>query len=127
MNRRLGEDKGAVALEFALVLPILMVVLVGIIEFSLLFTAQTTITNAAREGARSMALYNNPATARSAVKNSAFNLSPGLTDAQITVSPTACTAGARTTTTIRYQYHLMTGLFGDGITLTGKAAMRCGG
>ncbi|KQQ20870.1 pilus assembly protein TadE [Rathayibacter sp. Leaf299] len=127
MSSRLHEDSGAVALEFALLLPILMVILVGIVEFSLLFTAQTTITNAAREGARSMALHNNPATARTAVKNAAFNLSPGLTDAQITVSPTACTVGTLGTTTIRYQYHLMTGLFGDGITLTGKAAMRCGG
>ncbi|MCM6761608.1 pilus assembly protein [Rathayibacter sp. ZW T2_19] len=127
MSLRFREEKGAVALEFALVLPILMVILVGIIEFSLLFTAQTTLTNAAREGARSMALHNDPARARSAVKDSAFYLSPALTDAQISVSPTTCTAGARGTTTIHYQYHLMTGLFGDGITLTGKAAMRCGG
>lgn len=127
MNRRLEGEKGAVALEFALLLPILMVILVGIVEFSLVFTAQTTLTNAAREGARSMALFNDPAAARKAVKDSAFNLSPALTDAQITVSPTACTVGTRGTTTIRYQYHLMTGLFGDGITLTGKAAMRCGG
>ena len=127
MNRRLGEEDGAVALEFAILLPVLMVILVGIVEFSLLFTAQTTLTNAAREGARSMALHNDSATARSAVKDSAFYLSPALTDAQISVSPAACTAGARSTTTITYSYRMMTGLFGDSITLTGKAAMRCGG
>lgn len=127
MTRRLRDERGAVALEFALVLPILLVVLIGIIEFSLLLNAQLTLTSAAREGARSMALHDSPATARAAVKNAAFFLSPALTDSQITVSPTTCTAGALGTTTLRYEYHLITGLFGDGIVLTGKAAMRCGG
>lgn len=126
MLKRLREEKGAVAVEFALVLPILLVLLIGIMEFSLLFNAQITVTSAAREGARSMALHKNVATARTDVK-AAFFLSPGLTDAQITVSPTTCTVGALSTTTVRYPYHLITGLFGDSITLTGKAAMRCGG
>ena len=64
MKRRLRDERGAVALEFALVLPILLVILVSIMEFSLLLNAQITLTNAAREGARSMALHDSPATAR---------------------------------------------------------------
>ncbi|MBO0984273.1 TadE/TadG family type IV pilus assembly protein [Rathayibacter sp. SD072] len=126
MKRHLRDEKGAVSLEFAIVLPILMVILIGIVEFSLAMNAQITLTNAAREGARSMALHNNASTARTAVKNVSF-LSPALTDAQISIAPATCTPGALSTTTISYDYRLLTGLFGDGITLTGKAAMRCGG
>ena len=45
-------QKGASAVEFALVLPLLLVILFGIVEFGLLFYNQQLITNASREGAR---------------------------------------------------------------------------
>ena len=46
------SQKGAAAVEFAIVLPFLALLLFGIIEFSLLLYNQQVITNAAREGAR---------------------------------------------------------------------------
>ncbi len=39
-------------MEFALILPILLLVVLGIVEFGYLFTAYTSMFNAAREGAR---------------------------------------------------------------------------
>lgn len=46
------NQKGAALLEFALVLPILLLLVFGIIEFGLLFYNKQVITNASREGAR---------------------------------------------------------------------------
>lgn len=51
--KRIGKDeKGQSLVEFALVLPILLLFLLGIIEFGWLLNAQISLTSAAREGAR---------------------------------------------------------------------------
>jgi len=47
-----NKQKGATAVELAIVLPILILFIFAIIEFSLLLYNQTMITNSAREGAR---------------------------------------------------------------------------
>jgi Flp pilus assembly pilin Flp len=46
-----GQD-GAAAVEFALLLPLIVLLLFGIIEFGLAFNTRIQATNAAREGAR---------------------------------------------------------------------------
>ena len=46
------NQRGASAVEFALILPILICVLFGIVEFGLLMYDKAVITNASREGAR---------------------------------------------------------------------------
>jgi Flp pilus assembly protein TadG len=51
-------EKGVAAIEFALVLPVLLLLLIGIIEFSILLYDKAMITNASREGARVGILYN---------------------------------------------------------------------
>lgn len=45
-------QKGAAAVEFAILAPLLFTIVFGIIEFSLLFYDKAVITNASREGAR---------------------------------------------------------------------------
>jgi TadE-like protein len=50
--RRLACDKGAELVEFALVFPLLLLVMFGIMDVGLLFQRYETVTNAAREGAR---------------------------------------------------------------------------
>ncbi len=44
--------KGAAAVEFAIIAPLLFTIIFGIIEFGLLFYDKQVITNASREGAR---------------------------------------------------------------------------
>jgi Flp pilus assembly protein TadG len=51
------NDKGVAAIEFALVLPVLVLLLIGIVEFSLLLYNKAMITNASREGARVGVVY----------------------------------------------------------------------
>ena len=45
-------QSGAAAVEFAVILPLLVVIVFGIIEFSILFYDKAMVTNASREGAR---------------------------------------------------------------------------
>jgi Flp pilus assembly protein TadG len=53
--RRRGE-RGAAAVEFALVLPVLMLIVLGCIDWGYYFFVDQIVTNAAREGARSGAV-----------------------------------------------------------------------
>lgn len=56
MCRQWRADSGAAALEFALVLPVLLLILFAIVQFGALFSIQNTMTNASREAARAMAV-----------------------------------------------------------------------
>lgn len=127
MNPRRSE-RGAAAVEFALVLPLLVTLLLGIMEFGRVYNAQVSVTSAAREGARVMAIQKDPVTAREAVRAGSPSLSPQVSDSQIAFSPaTGCPVGSVVKVTVSYPQSFMTGFFGDGLTLTGKGAMRCGG
>lgn len=50
--RRMTSRKGSAAIEFAMVLPVLMIILLGIWEVSRLIEVQQILTNAVREGGR---------------------------------------------------------------------------
>jgi len=50
------EERGAALVEFALALPLLLVVIGGIVDFGFTFQRYEVITNAAREGARMASL-----------------------------------------------------------------------
>ena len=54
------SEKGASAVEFAIVLPVLVLLIAGIMEFSVLFYDQAVITNASREGARAGIVFSDP-------------------------------------------------------------------
>jgi Flp pilus assembly protein TadG len=50
------DEAGAELVEFAFVLPLLLLVIVGIFDFGFLFQRYEVVTNAAREGARAAVL-----------------------------------------------------------------------
>jgi Flp pilus assembly protein TadG len=122
-------ERGAAAVEFALILPVLVILILGIIEFGRIFNVQISITNAAREAARTMAIEDDPVAARLAAIDAAPSVNPALTAANIVVSPTDCVSGATVKVTITYPVTLLTGYFdfGPDVTLNGIGAMRCGG
>lgn len=62
MKRRTSRkrESGQAIVEFALVLPILLVLLCGIIDFGWIYYNQITLNNAAREGARYAVIHYDP-------------------------------------------------------------------
>ena len=57
MDIKAKRQEGASAVEFAIILPLLLILVFGIIEFSILFYDKAMITNASREGARVGIVY----------------------------------------------------------------------
>jgi Flp pilus assembly protein TadG len=115
--------------EFALVVPILLLLVFGIIEFGRLYSIQTSITSAARAGARVMALENDTTTAKAAATSAAQPYT--VTSNQIALAPASCpspnTTNANVTVTVTYPVNLLSGWFGTSITLKGTGVMRCNG
>jgi len=122
------RERGAAAVEFALVLPVLLLLVLGMLEFSRAYNVQISLTNAAREGARVMAIHDDLTMAKNAAIAAAAP-SAALTAAQVTVTPSSCSAtpGATVKATISYPLTLMTGMFGASIPMTAVGAMTCGG
>ena len=56
IGRRWRSDRGAELIEFAVAFPLLLLVVLGIVDFGFLFQKYEVVTNAAREGARLAAL-----------------------------------------------------------------------
>lgn len=136
---RRTSERGAAAVEFAIVVPVLVSLLLGIMEFSRAYNAQAELSAAAREAARVMAMADRTATAqaaaqvnaRTAAKNTAVSLQPGLQDSAVqfgTPCPSTIATGTspQTTVTITYTLSTLTGIAGP-FTMTAKGAMLCGG
>ncbi|UCG12633.1 MAG: pilus assembly protein [Deltaproteobacteria bacterium] len=60
MKMKIRGQRGGAAAEFAIVLPILLVLLFGIVELGVLCYDKAVITNASREGARAGIVYSFP-------------------------------------------------------------------
>lgn len=84
------QREGQALVELALVLPVLLLILFGIVEFGRIFHAYLVITNAAREGAREGVISNSDSqiinTVETAVapsldlNNLNVNISPGVSN-----------------------------------------------
>ena len=59
--RRVFEERGVAAVELVILFPILMLLLLGIVEFGRYYNATIVVTNAAREAVRPVALQNGSA------------------------------------------------------------------
>lgn len=93
--------------EFALVLPVLAMLLFGIVQFGLVFNNYLTLTDAVRAGARKAVVSRHSSDpvglTRTAVKDSAGGLT--LTDSQISVS-SPFTRGSDVTVSASYPYSI---------------------
>ncbi|RKO25566.1 pilus assembly protein [Pseudarthrobacter phenanthrenivorans] len=121
-----ASERGAAAVEFAIILPVLLTLVLGIMEFGRAYNTQLSLTHAAREGVRVMAISNDPVAAKAAAKNAAVSLTPSLTDSSISFSQPSCAPMKQMTVTINYSLSPLTGFFGP-FPLTGKSVMLCGG
>jgi len=94
--------------EFALVIPILCVVLFAVIQFGALYNDYVTLTDATRVGARKAAVSRNEPNPVGAVVAKVQSAAPGLDPAKlnITVSATAWEHGGDVTVATSYPYEI---------------------
>ena len=136
MAPKMGDKKGVSAVEFAIVLPVLILFLFGIIEFGILFYDKAVITNASREGARAGIVYRYPdpvtaAEIEQVVRDyCAGHLITFATTPTLTINTTpGSAAGDPLTVTVEYDYQFLvlpnfvTALTG-GINLAATTVMR---
>jgi Flp pilus assembly protein TadG len=118
------DDRGAAMVEFAIVLPLLVMLTFGIIEFGRAFNTTISLRAAAREGARAAALANG-ADVEAVTRDAA----PSVDIDTVTVDDAACAGGgdgnATVTATKDFSFLIPLVPLPD-VTLTGEGVMRCG-
>lgn len=93
VRRFVRAQSGAEVIEFALTLPLLLLVVLGIIEFGFLFQQYEVVTNAAREGARIAILPTYSANAAATQTNVTARVNQYLAAGGLTASATVCGGG----------------------------------
>ncbi len=125
------NESGASLAEFALILPILLIMLFGIVEFGIAFNRAQAIEAGAREGARLASLQS---TTQADINNRVnatlagipFDSSPVIAAA----SPALCAgrAGEAVTVVVTADHDVnIPPIINQTITLTGQAVFRCEG
>jgi Flp pilus assembly protein TadG len=115
-----GEE-GTAVVEFALVLPLVLVLLFGIVEVAVIARTEIQLVHAAREGAREAAASPDSSRAASAVR---VALGSQAANARISVRRPA-TVGEPATVSVSLPYRVAAPIFGGfTVTLTSKATMR---
>ena len=119
------------AVEFALVLPLLLVLVFGVLEFGLIMSAKGVITHASREGARLGVAYTfprkTPAEITACVQ--AYLNSAGLHDATVTVTGAGGSSSSLLDVKVAYTYQFMVlprlvGSLTGELNLTAETVMR---
>ncbi|MBB5870955.1 hypothetical protein F4553_004334 [Allocatelliglobosispora scoriae] len=127
-------DRGAAAAEFALVLPLLLLLVFGIIDFGRMINQQLTLTEGAREGSRLAVVV--PGSSDSAIEARVRLVAA---DAHVVGPVTSCrnaAAGAQVTVTATKTFEFATpvGVFaaffgaggvGGNFTMTGEGVGTC--
>lgn len=116
------NERGSAAVEFALLIPLVVAVLVGVVEVAVAARAQLQVSHAAREGAREAATAPDPERAIAVVKTV---LGPELASTARVVVERDHHVGGRADVTVAATHRVAGPLFGGfGVTLRGHASMR---
>lgn len=118
MNRE-RRDRGQAAVEFAIALPLVVVLVLGVVQVAAIVRDQLAIELAAREGARAAAVSASPASAAGAAADAATGLEPIRTVTSIGASTVTVTV----THTTRARVPLLGLAIGD-VTLDATVTMR---
>jgi Flp pilus assembly protein TadG len=118
---RLNREDGVAAVEMALVMPVLLLLVLGIIDVGRLVSTQVAVQDAAQEGALFAAFApSSYSTVRDRVKTTADDLGVATNDVQVTCPEG--NDGDRIDVTVGYDFDLLTPLieqmFGDTVRLT---------
>ena len=103
----LRNEQGQSLTEFALMLPILLLVLFGIVQLGIVFNHYITVADASRAGARKAVVSQQAANPTAAAVNAARASATNLTQSKFTVTVSSSWAdGADVTVTTSYPYQV---------------------
>lgn len=122
--RRSDGERGAALIEAAILMPLVIMLIFGLIAFGRAYNAKVTATHAAREGVRVLAVSGDNMMG----ENAALAAAAGLDAANLTVSSTVCDPGDPTSVTVNYVFSYQIPVFGDRtVNISETGVMRCGG
>jgi Flp pilus assembly protein TadG len=142
MTSRRQRERGASAVEFALVLPFLLLLIGGMVDFGRFFFTQNIVVNAAREGARMRALGYSTTEAGTRIDQALTGLQTGpgdytvvytsepsgTVDADCPSTPIATDAQRVSIVYSNFSFIFLEPISGIlTVTPNGAAEMRCGG
>jgi Flp pilus assembly protein TadG len=110
MKRWLRNEDGAVILEFALIMPILAMIVCAIIDFSRAEYALNQLIGAVREGARTAAVLPNPGSSTGQIKSVVKNYYSLIDTSKVTVLDSTATNGRITVQVVDHPFVLITPL-----------------
>jgi Flp pilus assembly protein TadG len=104
---QISSQRGQTMTEFALVMPILLVLLLAIVQFGVVFNNYVTLTDAVRAGARKGAVSRRLASPSTAVDTQVRNAATDLKASDLIVTVTSTFAqGSDVTVTATYPYDI---------------------
>ena len=119
-----SSERGAALIESAIMLPLVLILIFGLIAFARGYNAKVTATHAAREGVRVLAVTQDNSAGEAAAVAAATSLNPAL----LTVTSTACNPGDPTTLTVDYTFtYDIPVLGGRTVNISETGVMRCSG
>lgn len=124
------SERGAAAVEFALVALLLITLLVGIMEFGRIWAIQGSLAQASRDAARTAAITESADAGRDKLEDVFWPLGPigpGLAGQTPTQSGTPGQPDCLWSVQPSYTTSSLTGFFGTSWTISAKGAMRCNG
>jgi len=108
----------------ALVLPILIMLIFGIIEFGRIYHVQLTLTSATREGARLGAVGGDTASIEQRVKESAYGLDSDIITINITTAASGNPLEVQATYPVELYTPVFSQLLGETFEVEGRTIMR---
>jgi Flp pilus assembly protein TadG len=108
-----NREQGQSLVEFALTLPLLLLIVLGTIDLGLGFRTYISLTNAAREGARWISINpTDPPGAQERIEQEAENnggISAGSYTVTFSPNKSQYSAGEKVTVSINYEYEMLLG------------------
>lgn len=98
------KESGQAMVEFALILPIFIFILFGVIEFGWIFSNQISVTSAAREGAREGIICASESDFTSRVKSKVQSSAPNLDASSLSVTVTKTGASGNDDVVVSLDY-----------------------
>lgn len=123
---RSGGQEGQSIAELALLFPVLLLIMIGVLDLGRAFFAYTTVVNAAREGARYAAFHPTDSVGiRARVEQEAEGWGVDLTQSTVRIDADAISPGIPIRVTVIHKFEPVTRIITGGldISITGSVSM----